>query len=145
MTGNGDDSHEALVREYYDAWDAGDPARIEACFGQDFSTSYADEHGDEVRVGPDEVHDWIAGWLGVVADMEHEVHSLVAEDGEVLTRITYRGTHVGEAFGVDPTGSRVEADEFHRFEIRDGAIVALDWLGDDLAFLRQIGADLPWQ
>ena len=143
MTERPVDGTEALVREYYDAWDAGDPARVEACFGVDFSTTYTDEQGETVRVEAGDVHGWITGWLDIVADMDHEIHSLVADGDQVMTRITYRGTHVGEVFGVEPTGTRVEVEEFHRFRIRDGRIVELDWLSDDLSFRRQLGLELP--
>lgn len=132
-----------LLREYYEAWDAGDPAAIESFFADDFSTTYTDWTGAEVRVGPTDVHDWIAGWLDVMAAMTHEIHDLVAEDDTVVANVTYRAIHEGAIHGIEPTGNAVEVEEYLRFRIENDEIVELDWLGDDLALLRQLGVDLP--
>lgn len=136
-------TNRALIRDYFAAWDAGDPEAIAAFFADDFTTTYTAWTGDEVTVEPAAVTDWIAGWLDVIADMTHEVHTLVAEDDQVMAQITYRGLHAGELFGIEPTGTRVEVDEYLRFRIEAGQIVELDWLGDDLGLLRQLGVDLP--
>lgn len=135
--------NEELIREYFEAWDAGDPEAIAAFFADDFTTTYTGWTGEEVRVDPDDVHDWIAGWLAVVDEMTHEIHAVVADGDQVMAQITYRGVHAGEVFGVEPTGTRVEVREFLRFRIANGEIVDLDWLSDDLALLRQLGVDLP--
>lgn len=135
--------NEALIREYFRAWDEGDVDAIAACFADDFSTTYAGPDGEEVTVEPSDVRAWIAGWLDTISEMRHEVHDLVADDDRVMAKITYTGTHSGEVFGVEPTGNRVEVREFCSFRIEDGSIVAFDWLGDDLALLRQLGVELP--
>jgi steroid delta-isomerase-like uncharacterized protein len=135
--------NEELIREYYAAWDAGDPDEIAAFFADGFSTTYTDWMGNETSVGPGDVHDWIAGWLDVIADTTHEVHDLVADGDRVMAHVTYRGVHEGRIHGIEPTGNTVEVEEFLRFRIQDGGIVELDWLSDDLALLRQLGVDLP--
>ncbi len=137
------DEHKALIREYFAAWDAGEPEAIAAFFADDFSTTYTAPTGDEVRVEPADVREWIADWLGVIADTSHEVRELVAEDDVVMARVTYRGVHAGELLGIEPTGNRVEVEEYLRFRLADGEIAELDWLGDDAALLRQLGVDLP--
>lgn len=136
-------ANEALIEAYYAAWDAGDPDEIAAFFADDFSTTYTDWTGDEVRVDPADVHDWVAGWLDVMAEMTHEIHELVADGDQVMAHVTYRGVHEGRVHGIEPTGHTVEVEEYHRFRIEDDEIVELDWLSDDLALLRQLGVDLP--
>lgn len=132
-----------LVRNYFEAWDAGDPAAISKLFADDFTTTYTNWTGEEVIVKPADVHDWIAGWLAVIDEMTHEIHALVAEDDQVMVQITYRGVHDGEVFGIEPTGTRIEVQEYLRFRIENTKIVEFDWLGDDLSLLRQLGVDLP--
>lgn len=112
------------------------PRQTRTFFANDFSTTYIDWTGTEVRVTSEVVHDWIAGWLDVMAEMAHEIHDLVADDETVMVHVTYRGIHAGEIHGIEPTGTRVEVAEYLTFRIEDGAIVAMDWLGDDLALLR---------
>lgn len=143
MTEKSTHENKELIRSYYAAWDAGDPGVIATFFADDFSTTYTDWAGEAVRVGPEDVHDWIAGWLDVMSEMTHQIHELVAEGDQVIANVTYRATHDGTIHGIEPTGNRVEVEEYLRFRIEDDEIVAFDWLGDDLALLRQLGVDLP--
>jgi predicted ester cyclase len=43
-------------------------------------------------------------------DLSVEIHDQVAEGDKVTTRKTIRGTHLGELFGIPPTGKRIEID-----------------------------------
>lgn len=143
MTGTDPAANKALVRDYFEAWDGGDPDAIARCFSDDFSTTYTGWQGETVRVDPEDVRDWIVGWQEVIDELNHEVHDLVAEGDLVMARVTYRGVHAGSLYGIEPTGQPVEVTEFLRFRIEAGEIIDLEWLGDDLALLRQLGVDLP--
>lgn len=132
-----------LIREYYAAWDAGDTEAIATFFADDFSTTYTDWMGEEVRVDHTDVHDWISGWLDVMSEMTHHIHELVAEGDQVMANVTYRAIHDGTIHGIDPTGNTVEVEEYLRFRIKNDEIVEFDWLGDDLTLLRQLGVNLP--
>ncbi|WP_247729660.1 ester cyclase [Halovivax limisalsi] len=132
-----------MIREYYAAWDAGDPDAIAAFFADDFSTTYTDWMGEEVRVAPADVHDWIAGWLDSMAEMTHQIHELVAEGDQVVANVTYRAIHDGTIHGIEPTGNTVEVEEYLRFRLENGTIVELDWVSDDLSLLTQLGLTLP--
>lgn len=143
MDGHSTTEHKALIRDYFAAWDGGDPEVIASFFADDFSTTYTNWAGEEIQITPDEVTDWIAGWLDVVAEMTHEIHRVVSEDDTVFAHITYRGVHDGEISGIAPTGNRIEVEEYLRFRIEDGEIVDFDWLSDDLSLIRQLGVDLP--
>lgn len=85
----------------------------------------------------------MAGYVEAFSDLDHEIHEMVAEDGRVITWITYNGTHDVEFLEIEPTGIRVEVEEFLSFRIAGGEIVDLHWLGNDFDLLRQLGADLP--
>ena len=143
MTAPANHQNKALVRDYYAAWDAGDSDAIAAFFADDFTTTYTDWAGSDVRVESAGVHDWITGWLDVIAEMTHEIHELVAEADQVMAHVTYRGVHAGTVHGIEPTGKTVEVEEYLRFRIDDDKIVELDWLSDELALIRQLGIDLP--
>lgn len=143
MPGRSTTENEDLIREYYEAWDAGDPDRIATFFAEDFSTKYTDWTGTEIRVTRETVQDWITGWLDVMTEMTHEIHDIVADGDTVMVHVTYRGIHDGEVHGIEPTGNRVEVAEYLTFHIEDGEIVTMDWLSDDLALLRQLGVELP--
>ncbi len=115
-----------LIRGYFAAWDARDPAAIRKYFADDFSTIYTDWTGNEVHVGPTDVHDWIVGWLDVISAMKHEIHELVVEGDQVVTNVTCSGVHEGTIHGIEPTGKPVEVEEYLRFRIDDAEIVELD-------------------
>lgn len=137
------EANKELVRRYFGAWDDGDVDAIVDCFAEGFSTTYTGQDGEAVDVEPSDVPEWVAGWLDVISDMNHEIHEMVAEGDRVMARIRYDGIHDGEVFGVEPTGNRVSVREYLFFHVEDGEIVEFDWLGDDLALLRQLGVSLP--
>lgn len=143
MTSTTTQANKTLIRDYFRAWDHGDVDAITEFFAEDFSTSYKGWNDEEVRVNPEDVRDWIAGWQETFSGMTHEIQELVAEGDQVVAQITYQGVHTGPLYDIEPTGNTIEVDEFLRFRIDDGAIVEFDWLSDDLALLQQLNVDLP--
>ena len=137
------DENEELVHEYMAAWDDADPEATMALLADDFSTTHTAPSGEEVPLDSEGFRELMTGYLAAFSDFGHEVHETVAEDDRVMVRITYSGTHDGAFLGIEPTGTRVEVEEFLSFRIADDGIVELHWLGDDLDLLRQLGVDLP--
>ena len=83
----------------------------------------------------------IVGYIrAALDDVEYEVRDTVAEDDRVVLRVTMRGTHTGEFFGVAPTGKRFEADQIHIFRMADGKVAEHWATRDDLGMMRQLGA-----
>jgi predicted ester cyclase len=66
-------------------------------------------------------------------DLEIDVLDQVAESDRVVSRLTIRGTHLGEWQGIPPTGKRFTISGMVMRRITDGKIVErwdnLDWLG----------------
>lgn len=61
----------------------------------------------------------------------------------MVANVTYRAIHDGAIHGIEPTGNAVQIEEYLRFRIKNDEIVELDWLGDTMALLRQLGVELP--
>ena len=60
-----------------------------------------------------------------------------------FARLTYRGTHRGEALGVPPTGRRIEYAGAAVFHFRDDRKIASTWvLGDVWTLLRQLRGEV---
>lgn len=137
------DENKELVREYIGAWDDGRQEAITPFLADDFSTTYTDPSGTDVELDLAGYEDLVAGYFEAFSDFDTEVHEMVAEDDRVMTRITYAGVHDGEFLGIDPTGTRVEVEEFLSFRFDAGEITELQYLGDNLDLLRQFGVDLP--
>lgn len=132
-----------LVHKYLSAWDNGDPEAVTALLAEDFTITETDPEGEEIELDCDGFQKLVAGALTAIAEFDHEVHEMVAEDDQVMVRLTYTGVHNGELLGIEPTDNHIEVEEFLSFCIADGEIAELRWLGDNLALLRQLGVELP--
>jgi ketosteroid isomerase-like protein len=87
-----------------------------------------------------EAREWIAPFQMSFPDMRMEIVDLIAEDDKVVGRFTCSGTHLGEWLGHAPTGRRFEAiDEVSIFRFREGRIVDVWSLEDNLTRLEQLG------
>ncbi|MCW5882037.1 MAG: ester cyclase [Anaerolineae bacterium] len=56
-------------------------------------------------------------------DMRVDVHDVIAEGDRVMTRETWRGTHVGEWMGAPPTGQPWARTSIHVFRFQDGRVI----------------------
>jgi steroid delta-isomerase-like uncharacterized protein len=71
-------------------------------------------------------------------DFHNRVEELVAEGDRVMARLTYSGTHVGELFGIAPTGRQVSYAGVAVFRIASGQIAEGWVLGDLYGLIRQL-------
>ena len=72
-------------------------------------------------------------------DLHLVVSDLIAEGDRVVTRCTTSGTHLGDYFGVPPTGRHVVISEVQVFRITDTRIQELWLTFNVLGLLGQIG------
>ena len=87
-----------------------------------------------------EAREWIAPFQSSFPDMHMEIVDLIAAEDQVVGRFTCSGTHLGEWLGHAPTGRRFEAiDEVSIFRFREGRIVDVWSLEDNLTRLEQLG------
>ena len=83
---------------------------------------------------------WITPFRASFPDVHMEVVELIAEGDKVAGRFTCSATHLGEWLGHAPTFRRFErVDEVSIFRLRDGRIVDVWSLEDNLGRLRQLG------
>lgn len=67
------------------------------------------------------------------------IDDLVVGDDLVATRVTWRGTHLGEFQGIPPTGRAFEVMGMHFDRLADGKIVEHWGLFDAVGLLQQLG------
>ena len=72
-------------------------------------------------------------------DQQWTLEEQIAEGGKVASRLTWRGTHLGEFMGIPPTGRRVEVKAVVIDHIAQGKMVASRILMDGLGLMRQLG------
>jgi steroid delta-isomerase-like uncharacterized protein len=71
-------------------------------------------------------------------DFHNTVEETLTESDRVFARLTYRGSHRGELFGISPTGRRITYAGAAVFTIREKKIERAWVLGDTLGLLRQL-------
>jgi steroid delta-isomerase-like uncharacterized protein len=73
-------------------------------------------------------------------DFSNTIEDVVCEGDRAFARLTYRGTHRGEVFGIAPTGRTVAYAGAALFRFRDGRIAEAWVLGDIHGLLTQLRA-----
>ena len=74
----------------------------------------------------------------IFPDFQSSVEEMVAEEQKVAACVTYRGTHEGEIFGIEPEGQVVQFVGMGIFIFR-GDQISHGWeLGDRLSLIQQL-------
>lgn len=76
-------------------------------------------------------------------DFHNTIEELIAEGDKVVARLTYRGTHKGDLFGIAPTSKQVMYAGIAIFRIAGGKIVDCWVLGDTMGLMNQLGVIPP--
>jgi steroid delta-isomerase-like uncharacterized protein len=71
-------------------------------------------------------------------DFTNHVEEVVTEADKSFARLTYRGTHEGEIFGIPPTHKAIEYAGAALFHFHDGKISEVWVLGDIYGLLQQL-------
>jgi steroid delta-isomerase-like uncharacterized protein len=126
----------ALVREWFEAFNAGDTKRLLTVVAPDLVMHLA-EAPEPIR-GRETWQQGIEMMKRAFPDLEAHIDDVVAAEDQVAVRVTFQGTHAGEFLGIPATGRpiRYVSHEFYRLE--SGAI-AEEWICSDTASLfRQL-------
>lgn len=80
---------------------------------------------------------------GAFPDFTNTIEDLIAEGNKVAACLTYRGTHLGEIFDIEPTGRAIRYIGTAIFVFRDGLISNAWVLGDRLELMQQLNDRHP--
>jgi steroid delta-isomerase-like uncharacterized protein len=131
--------NKALVGRYYEhLWNRWDFALVDELIGAD--VAFRGSLGVSAR-GREAFTEYMRSVRRAFPDFHNHVEELIAEDDQVVARLTYAGTHGGDLFGIGPTGRRVRYAGVAIFRIADGQIVEGWVLGDLHALVRQLSSD----
>jgi len=73
-------------------------------------------------------------------DFSNTIEEMISQRTKIVARLTYRGTHCGELFGIPPTGKRISYQGVAFFRISRGKIAEGWVLGDTAELVRQLDA-----
>ena len=96
---------------------------------------------DMTNAGRDKLRDTTPQMHARLTDVEMTVDDLVAEEDQVVARLTSSATPTGDFMGVAAAGKRYTIGEIHWFRLRDGQLVEHWHQIDGLGLMRQLGGD----
>ena len=130
-----------IQRYYHEMWNPWNFSAADELLSETFA--FRGSWGAET-VGREAFRGYMRQVRSAFPDFHNNLECLLAEDHSVVARLTYRGTHHGEIFGIPATKKSIQYPGAAFFRISDGQ-VAEGWvLGDLLTLLRQLGArELP--
>jgi predicted ester cyclase len=73
-------------------------------------------------------------------DLHAGIDDLIAEDDQVVARLTFTGTHQGEFRGIAPTGRAITFSAIRIYRLADGKIVGSWAVQDALGLISQLKA-----
>lgn len=125
-----------LVRRYTDAWNEGDLEAVEGIVTEDYVLH--DPALFRMPPGPAGVKQAIRVFRNAFPDATFEIDDMLVDGDAVAVRWTVSGTHEGEFFGVEPTGTEFAFEGFELDRLR-GDRVAETWtVYDALGLLQQL-------
>jgi steroid delta-isomerase-like uncharacterized protein len=129
-------TNEGLVRESFEALNAGDTERLLAVVAPDIVIHYAEM--PEPLQGRETWQQGFELMKRAFPDLEARVDDIVAADDKVALRLTLRGTHQGEFQGIPATGRTIGYVSHEFYRVQDG-LIAEEWICSDMASLfRQL-------
>jgi predicted ester cyclase len=134
----GSRENEASVRRYWDEfWCKGNLAAA-----ADFYAPRYRENGAELT--PEEFAAGAKPWMDKFEGFSATVEKLFAcGDDVVASRVTYRGTHVGDFKAVPATGKQIEITGNDIFEFDESGKVVDHWHeADHLLLYQQVGGEI---
>jgi steroid delta-isomerase-like uncharacterized protein len=125
----------ALVRESFEAFNAGDTDRLLAVMAPDFAMHLAEF---PQPLGRDAWREGFEMMRRAFPDLEATIEDVIAADDKVAVRLSLRGTHQGEFQRIPATGREVRYVSHEIYRLADGRI-AEEWICSDTASLfRQL-------
>lgn len=126
----------ALVRESFEAFNAGDTDRVLAVVAPDLVMHLAE--------APEPLHgreSWQQGYemmRRAFPDLEAHVDDVVAAGDRVAVRLSFTGTHSGDFQGISATGRTIHYVSHEFYRVADG-VIAEEWICSDTSSLfRQL-------
>lgn len=114
------ETRKTLVSELYHAYSSGSVGQLDELFASDF-VDRSPAPGQ--RKGLEGVKQVVASFRAAFPDGTVAPRELLADRDKVIARVSMTGTHLGEYYGLEPTGQRVTADGVETYRFVGGTIV----------------------
>jgi len=133
-----DEENKRLVRRYYE--EVVNTGAIDEV-PRFVSPNYVEVHDNKrYAIGIEGAKEHIRGVRHTYPDLHLTAEQQIAEGEWVVTRVTMRGTHLGEWQGIEPTGKPIEVTVVNIDRVTSGRIVEHGGAANLLGPLLEIGA-----
>jgi steroid delta-isomerase-like uncharacterized protein len=130
--------NEKLIRRYFDeAWNQGKLEVLDEIIDPDY-INHSPGLPDPIA-GPDGLKPIIAAIRTGFPDLYFQINDMVITENKVAVRCTMQGTHLGNLFGIPPTGKKIEINQMQIEYIKNGKIIEHWRQSDDLGMMKQLG------
>lgn len=93
--------------------------------------------------GPAGIKPIIRGMAAAFPDLHISIHDMLQQPGKIAVRAEISGTHLGELFGIAPTGKKVSF-RLHEFHTLANGLVTTTWHMEDwFGLFLQLGQFPP--
>ena len=131
------DTNERVVRRFYDElWNRWDLAVAEELVAADIR--FRGSLGTELR-GIGDLRRYVEQVRAAFGDWHNRIDDLIVASDQVVTRMTWSGTHRGELLGVAPTGRSVGYAGAAIFRLEQARIEDAWVVGDTQELWRALG------
>jgi steroid delta-isomerase-like uncharacterized protein len=121
--------NKALVSKFFEeAWGKGNLAAVDTFMATDYMAHHIPSG---LPPGAEGLKQLIAAYRTAFPDLKINIDDIFAEGGRVAFRWSVSGTHLGEWFGVSPTGNHVTATGITLFRIAFGKVME-SWTSIDV-------------
>jgi steroid delta-isomerase-like uncharacterized protein len=135
------EANKAIVRKAFEAVNQQNLAAMDELMANDFYSHSVPPGMPPTRESHKQA---LSSLFSAFPDYHVTVEDLVAEADKVVARLTVRGTHRGNLFGVIPaTGKQVAWKAVDIFRLADGNIIEYWLVADNLELLQQLQAEPP--
>lgn len=132
------EDNKAVTRSVFEeVFSKGDVAAIDKYYATDYIENFP---APGLPLGLEGVKKYVLVLRSAFPDFKYTVEDTIAEGDKVMARVTARGTHRGEFFGISPTGRQVTWAEIHIDRFANGKLVEHWALMDHLRILQQFHA-----
>jgi steroid delta-isomerase-like uncharacterized protein len=130
-----DRNRELIERFYRDMWNRFDKSLLPVLLTEDIR--FRGSLGQS-KNGHAEFAEYVEFIQRTFPDFTNEIEELISEGDRTFARLTYRGTHRGELFGIAATGKRVQYAGAAVFRFRGDQIAEVWVLGDIVGLRAQL-------
>ncbi|MEW6604227.1 MAG: ester cyclase [Thermoproteota archaeon] len=138
------DENIRTVRRLIEAFNAGDVNKLDELVSPEYFNHESQASPERAKLrGPEEVRDTITKLRSAFADLRYEEQDIIASGDKVVMILLVSGRHVGNFFGIEPTGRSFSYLAAHIHRLENGKVAEHRAIRDDLRFMMQLGVIEP--